>query len=932
MKIRKKFLRFLSVVLVKLRKIVRYMRKFHPFEYLKAMNYLNNINSIKEIEIPDNESVNINFLGKSTNQFLKTANFDKISEMKNSLNFADIASEGIKKNNINFYGHFKNEMIIFKNNTNKLAYISFKPGKDPDCDFRYLKKMVTSAKILKSNFIIVYIKNRENNKLWKKYRYINKILGRLGADYIIYSDKDGQVKNHLIKIYRADKPTYVTKSIDSFSRKTEISSIIHVNVNLNNIRELSEYYFLVRVSQGSVRYLNMKSNKNKNISAIYSKGYKKLNEKSKVILLKDVFGVLGLDCPDKYKYLLNTTVGKICGKWSEVNKNDVLFLLEPYKYKNDKTTATDQDRLRQVTKALSKGVLFIFSYMPLDKNIPHVVCDNAREAHIKMCNYLYLKQNIKTIAVTGSVGKTTTKDMLACVFSEKYNVLKSPKNGNLQIPIGINIQNIDPTKEFYIQEIGGGRPGGASRHSRMINPDMAVVTNIGSAHLGNFENQKDLMMHKLGIIEGLKPDGVFFQNMDDDLLKTANITTRKVIKYSVDNKNADYYASDIVFGDNEMQFNINIKATKKKYSAKLNVLGMHNVLNAVVCFAMGDHYGLTPEEIINGLEKFRTSGIRQNTLKIANQDFVVDCFNASLDSVVASIKTFEKYEVKNNGKKIVVLGDVTGMGDSEEEIHHSIADELVKHTFDNIVLYGNSIKIVSDDLNKYNIKHDYVKSPDIKKLNMILKSLIKPNDVVLLKGSSKLSLEYQIDLLYGTNLACFKYIEESEYQSVPARHYKYRIFDDFSILYKFKGKYRNIILQNYIFNKKVRGIFNNCFKNNKRIVNVYLNKNCVHIGDGAFKSCIHLKNVKFRNIQYIGKNAFFGCKSLKKVKLNDGVLHISSMAFANCTQLEEIYIPNSVRQIDENVFIHSKNVVIICEKDSIAHKYAIENEMSYKCV
>lgn len=928
MKFRKKFLKIQSIIILKLKKIIRYIRMYHPIEYIKSKLYLRK-NKIEEIEIQNTDNIKINFLGTTTNEYLKNINFYNIKEINNALNFVD-APKNLRKNKNIFFSHFDNQMVIFKNKNIKIAYISFIPQRNLKKDLSYLRKLVMSARIKKSDFVIVYIKNKENNILWEKCKQINKILGCLGADYIIYSDKKGQARQHLIKIYRLDKPTYITKSIDNFFNDIGISSVIHLDLNVDKKNSISEYYFLIKNSNGIAKYLNLK--KNKNILNYYNNNYLNLNEKNNRMVLKDILKIIGLECPEKYKNLEKVGVKKICGKWSEVTQNDVLFLLEPYKYKNDTTTATDEDRLRQVKRAVSKGVLFIISYMELDKSIPHVVCKNVREAHIKMCNYLHKKNNITTIAITGSVGKTTTKDMLGAVFNQKYNVLKSPKNGNLQIQIGQNIQKIKPINEVYIQEIGGGRPGGSSRHSRMINPDMAMITNIGTAHLGNFKDQKELMLNKLGIIDGLKQKGVFFQNLDDKLLKKAKITKRKVITYSVENKKADYYGSNILFEENRMKFYINKKETKEKWLATLNVLGIHNVQNAIVCFAMADYYGLTPSEILAGLENFKTKGIRQNLVKIANQVFSIDCFNASIDSVSASLKTFDKYELENIGKKIVVLGDLTGIGDSEEKIHHKIADELMKYHFDEIILYGNSIKITSEDLNKKNIKNYYIKFPHFKKLNKKLKKLISTNDVVLLKGSSKLSLEYQIDLLYGTNLACSKFIDELEYQSIPGKHYKYRIFDDFCILYKFKGKNKKIHVKNSLFNKKVRAVYNNCFKNNKHILKVYLNKSCVHIGNNAFNTCKRLKSIKMKNVKYIGEKAFYKCNALVNVKLNEGIMHISSKAFAYCPKLKSIYLPESVVQIDDNVFKCSKKVLILCKENSLAQKYAIENKIKYKCI
>ena len=919
MKARKRILVFLRKVHTSLKKAVRYKRMYHPFENIKARKYLHK-NKPKIINI-NNNFLKINFVGKISKDILKKINFKNISEFKDSLNFFNFNGDII---NTNFYGHFNNDLVIFKNKKNSLGYISFVPKNNFKFDFNTLKKLILSAKISKVDFILVYIKNNNNLKEWDKTTNITKILGRLGADYIVFNNNN-LCRPHVIKTYRYDKPTYIIKSIEDFDNNKDYNIIVHLGINLENIKEVYQYYFLIN-NKNNVDYL--KENTDLLITK-YNKLFGNLKEKDKLLLFEDIFKILKIPFPKKYNSFRKIEVKKICSKFSEVHYNDVLFLLEPYRYKNDLTTATDDMRLKQACRAKDRGALFIFSYLKLNNSIPHTIVDNVREKHIELCSYLHKKNKVFTIAVTGSVGKTTTKEMLASVLSQKYDVLKSLKNSNLQIKMGLNIQNIQPINDIFIQEVGGGRPGGASRHSRMISPDMAVVTNIGTAHLGNFKNQEDLMNNKLGIMDGFNKDSIFFQNLDDEYLQKAKIKNRNVVTYSVKNEKADYYASDVKFHNDQSLFNINVKKTGKKVAVKLNTSGIHNVLNAVLCYAMADSLKLTDKQIIKGLAEFKTEGIRQNLISIAGQKILFDCYNASLSSVKSALSRFDKLEIEDGGKKIAILGDVTGVGESEEEIHKAIALELTKYKFDEIVLHGKSIKITSDALSDMKIKHHYFPITYKNKFHEYLKENIHENDIVLLKGSSKVELEYQVDLLYGTNYTTERLIEEGEFQTIPGINYKYRIFNKYAMLVSFKGHKKNITIYGNVYGKKNKGIFSNCFKGNPYIEKVDIRKNNTYIGVKSFENCKNLKILKMSSIKFIDRSAFEGCVNLTDVFLNEGLLQISERSFYGCKNLKELYIPKTVKQIDKDAFTNCPNICLICDKNSYVAKYAEENNIKY---
>ena len=901
------------------KKTIRKGREKHILVYNNAKKYIKN-NNIEVINIEKKDLISINLFGTVNDSFIK---YDF-----NNIISSDINIVGFNKDINNFYSTKETNLRIFNFGGNKLGLITVNPKDSFKRELELVKTLVASSKILGSSFVIVYIYNMRDDDSWFNNRYINKVLGSLEADLITYTSNNKDVSTYTLKSYRTDKLTHSLESLGVFPYEEDKGSIVHIEINLSNTHEIREWYIPIRIENNKVSILN--KNDDKEYISYLNTSFINLKPKEDLLTLKDILAILDLEVPSEYKYLENTRVNKVCGRTTELTGNDLFFLIEPFNDKNDKYVVSKKEKVESAKKSISQGALFVISYMKLDKSIPHVVIDDVRSAHVKVCSFLHKRNNVKTIAITGSVGKTTTKDMLYSVLSEKYNVSKSERNANVQVKMGINLQNITPINDVYIQEVGGGRPGGASRHSKMINPDITMITNIGSAHLGNFKDQKDLMNNKLGIMDGSSKDGVFYLNIDDENLKDAKID-RKYYTYSISKSEADYYASDIEEKGTTIDFVINKKSTKDKIKAHINVAGLHNVLNSVVCFAIADNMGLTYEQIVRGLSKFETSGIRQNLITIANQKFLVDCYNSSLDSVLGSMASLDKMEVKNGGRKIAIIGDVTGAGAETESIHHTIANHLKDYDFDMIILYGNFAKIISDDLDKVNKDHLYFKANEGKKVEKILFNELNKDDIVLLKGSSKVLLEYILDLMYGTSLSQIRFDDGIKFVGIPLGSMLYRFYYKYALLYLYKGRKKIVKPLNTLFFKKVRGISYECFEGNKYIEKIVLKSNHVHIGDAAFKDAINLKEVVFKNVLFIGAYAFKNCRSLKSVKLNEGLLHISKNAFADCNNLESIYLPKSIRQIEEDAFKNCKKLTIHTVKDSYAYKYAKERNIKVEC-
>lgn len=617
------------------------------------------------------------------------------------------------------------------------------------------------------------------------------------------------------------------------------------------------------------------------------------------VLLSQLLNELDVVLPSKWKHLKEYTLFNICARVAEVDEGSVFFFRQPLKHRNDSKRFIDLFYIRMAIKAYVKGSLFIISYKKLPKFIPHIVIKDTIEAHIKAIDWYRKIRNPQTttIGITGSIGKTSTKEMLYCVLSEKYETQCNPRNSNVQAKIGINMQDIRETTEYYIQEIGGGRPGGASRHSRMISPKIAVVTNVGTAHIGNFSSQEELLKNKLAITEGLSEDGVLFLNGDDSLLKDTK-TKFKQIFFALDNKNADFYADNIVLYATHSEFDL--VDGENRYAVKINVPGRHNVLNAVCCFAISQHIGMNPGDAVAGMEKFKTSGSRQNIISLGKQKIIADCFNASYESVRSSLEALNSISPEGHGRKIVFIGEITGLGSDRSNIYEQLADMLDNCAVDIVVYYSNDI---GAKLPPFKNKDKVTIVFGEEKLIRWAKENVEKNDVLLFKGSSKVKLDDVIDTLFGTNLSDERYLDESKFEIVEKGGESFYVFEDYATLISSVKRKETLSPSKKIYGRKVKKLADGVFSYRKDLLKIKLHKHILHIGKKAFYHCSNIVSIdNATSVKYIDDEAFFGNTSLTNFDMGEDLIYIGKSAFEGCSSIKDLTIPASVLYIGQNAF------------------------------
>lgn len=349
------------------------------------------------------------------------------------------------------------------------------------------------------------------------------------------------------------------------------------------------------------------------------------------------------------------------------------------------------------------------------------------------------KYNIPVIGITGSVGKTSTKDMIACVLSKKYEVLKTQGNFNNEIGLPLTLLNLEEKHEAAVIEMGMSGFGEISRLTAVAQPKVAVITNIGVSHIESLGSQQGILAAKLEILEGLKPGGLVVLNGDDPLLKgqRGKLSGRTVF-YGMDTA-ADYRAENYQsLGEEGISFNITFKADS--YMVKVPVPGVHNVYNALAAIAVGVEMNIPLDVIIDGIAEFSPGNMRQNIISHNGIKIINDAYNASPQSMQAAISVLEELSAKTRG--IAVLGDMLEMGALAEELHCSVGNFIKDKKIKYLITVGKDSKYISQTVadsgnSSMKICH-FDNNPDA--LEYIL-SIVELGDYILIKGSRGMKME-----------------------------------------------------------------------------------------------------------------------------------------------------------------------------------------------
>lgn len=400
-----------------------------------------------------------------------------------------------------------------------------------------------------------------------------------------------------------------------------------------------------------------------------------------------------------------------------------------------------------VKKAVEAGASAAVTERIVD-GCPCIVVKNARKALRSLASYYRMKFSPILVGITGSVGKTTTKEMTALALSGSYKTMKTEGNHNNEIGLPFTLFNLNSSYSAAVIEMGMSDFGEIEILSKTAHPTVCIITNIGYSHIEKLGSQEGILKAKLEILAGASPDAPLIVNADDELLfplKEQYSYKRKVFTFGIDNEAADFRAVNIKENDNCTSFDVMYNG-KEIQKFTIPCLGRHNVLNALCAAATAFVCDADMPAAANALLNFKTDSLRQHIEKRGEQKLIIDCYNASPTSVEAAIDLLCSMKPNNSGRRIAVLGDMLELGTKSPELHERIGEYAVKKGVDLIACYGEYAKYIAKRADELGMHCGC--SDDKSMVVNYLKFKLKPDDIVLFKASRGMHLEEIIEELY----------------------------------------------------------------------------------------------------------------------------------------------------------------------------------------
>lgn len=371
----------------------------------------------------------------------------------------------------------------------------------------------------------------------------------------------------------------------------------------------------------------------------------------------------------------------------------------------------------------------------MDSPYAWIRVDNTVKALQNIGIYCRNRLALPLVGVTGSVGKTTTREMIAAALSASYRVFKTPGNSNSQVGVPITISEVSEQDQVGVIELGMSEPGELTVIAKIARIDMAVITNIGITHIEQLGSRENIYKEKMTIQDGLKDDGILILNGDDDMLCVTKGKPGVKTFYYGTGENCDYRAEDIVLTDTGSEFTAVCGDERQK--VRLNVLGRHNVLNAMAAIAVCRQLGMTMGQAAKGLLTFTGFKNRQQIYEGKRLTILDDSYNASPASMKAAIDVF--MTLKKGSRHVAVLADMKELGEQVFQYHKEVGEYAAEAGVDCVVTLGDACRYLAAGVQEHSGAL-VVEFTDKEQLAAFLEKELKEGDCVLFKGSNSMGL------------------------------------------------------------------------------------------------------------------------------------------------------------------------------------------------
>ena len=396
-------------------------------------------------------------------------------------------------------------------------------------------------------------------------------------------------------------------------------------------------------------------------------------------------------------------------------------------------------------KALEEGAAYVVLNHPVE-GVPAekaVISPDSYHAMMVMGANYRSQFHPKVVGVTGSVGKTTTKQMTYAAIAGFGDTIKTEGNQNNELGLPRTLMRIGASTEYAVIEMGMSHAGEIDRLARAARPDVGIITCIGVSHIGNLGSQENICKAKLEICAGLPEGAPLVLNGDDPFLRKAVLPDHvRPVWFSLGDENADVCALSIQQDEKGMSFVLE-DHEEGTFLVKIPAMGRHNVANALAAYCAATRLGLNARRVIAGLADFEQTGMRQKVVHVRGVDVIEDCYNANPDSMKAALAMFREYPCK---RRFALLGDMLELGDISRAAHEEVGRQAVENKVDYLVTYGEQAKriaVVAAAKGLPTLHADtYAQAADA------LLNKMQPGDALLVKASRGMALEKVLEIFY----------------------------------------------------------------------------------------------------------------------------------------------------------------------------------------
>lgn len=449
------------------------------------------------------------------------------------------------------------------------------------------------------------------------------------------------------------------------------------------------------------------------------------------IRIKELAGILNaayMDFIDVDKYIMGVSIDS--RKVTEGN------LFVPIKG----ATTNAHSYINDVIKAGAVATLWNKDEPNPPVDIAVILVDDTVKALQDLALFYRNTLKAKIVGVTGSNGKTSTKDITASILSQKFKTQKTMGNYNTEIGVPYTLLSLDEDCEAAVIEMGMERKGEIDFLTNLVQPDIGIITSVGLVHIDNFPSIEEIAKAKLEIARGIKEDGLFIYFGDDPLiLETVKNT---YIKESIKKETFGLKETNTIYLKefHEDLDGITMKVSDENYEElHVDILGKHQALNTMAGILAAKELGMSPEEIRLGLLNIEKTGLRNEIIKIYNCTILNDCYKSNPVSINAALSIFELFK---SDKKIVVLGDMLGYREMSHDMHYNVGKDLVSFTIDELVTIGEEAKYIAKGARENTNIKNILEFNTKEEATEYLKDYLDKNCSIMIKGSRFLQLEY----------------------------------------------------------------------------------------------------------------------------------------------------------------------------------------------